>query len=96
MLWFLTTHHPPPTTRNIQRIMHATIQSNFICLYIFYFSHHFFFTQADENDKDGGVSVEKLLETEKSWDGVSYQAYPKELCSFLVYEVSERVAYAAD
>ncbi|OCA52938.1 cupin domain-containing protein [Photorhabdus namnaonensis] len=35
-----------------------------------------FFTQA-HSDNTTGINVEKLLETEKSWDGVSYQGYPK-------------------
>lgn len=35
-----------------------------------------FFTQAHSGNTDG-IKVEKLLETEKSWDGVYYQGYPK-------------------
>lgn len=35
-----------------------------------------FFIQAHSNNT-AGINVEKLLETEKSWDGVSYQGYPK-------------------
>ncbi|MFT4465363.1 MAG: hypothetical protein ACMX3H_19680 [Sodalis sp. (in: enterobacteria)] len=46
-------------------------------MYMLYFYHHPFFIQAHESNKDGGINVEKLLEMEKSWDGVSYQAYPK-------------------
>lgn len=34
-----------------------------------------FFTMA-QNDVTAGIHVEKLLETEKSWDGVSYKKYP--------------------
>ncbi len=35
-----------------------------------------FFIQAHSNNT-AGINVEKLLETEKSWDGVYYQGYPK-------------------
>ncbi|OCQ52045.1 hypothetical protein Ppb6_02839 [Photorhabdus australis subsp. thailandensis] len=35
-----------------------------------------FFTQAHDNNT-AGINIEKLLETEKSWDGVPYQGYPK-------------------
>ncbi|KAA1190166.1 cupin domain-containing protein [Photorhabdus heterorhabditis] len=35
-----------------------------------------FFTQAHSSNT-AGINVEKLLETEKSWDGVPYQGYPK-------------------
>lgn len=34
-----------------------------------------FFTMA-QNDVTAGIRVEKLLETEKSWDGVLYKKYP--------------------
>ncbi|KMW75103.1 cupin [Photorhabdus luminescens subsp. luminescens] len=36
-----------------------------------------FFTQAHDSNTAAGINVEKLLETEKSWDGVFYQEYPK-------------------
>ncbi|MEK9499076.1 cupin domain-containing protein [Photorhabdus sp. P32] len=36
-----------------------------------------FFTQAHDSNTAAGIKVEKLLETEKSWDGVFYQEYPK-------------------
>ncbi|MGP0823210.1 cupin domain-containing protein, partial [Serratia sp. CY81489] len=32
---------------------------------------------AAHNDGTPGINVEKLLETEKSWDGVLYKEYPK-------------------
>lgn len=35
-----------------------------------------FFSEA-QSDGGAGISVEKLLETEKSWDGELYKGYPK-------------------
>lgn len=35
-----------------------------------------FFTVA-QSEVTSGIKVEKLLETDKSWDGVLYKAYPK-------------------
>lgn len=35
-----------------------------------------FFTEAQTGNA-AGITIEKLIETEKSWDGVVYQAYPK-------------------
>lgn len=35
-----------------------------------------FFTVA-QSEGTAGIKVEKLLETDKSWDGVLYKAYPK-------------------
>ncbi|MEN8617843.1 cupin domain-containing protein [Shewanella baltica] len=35
------------------------------------------FTTSAQNTDTAGINVEKLLETEQSWDGVVYKEYPK-------------------
>ncbi|MEN3258658.1 cupin domain-containing protein [Sodalis endosymbiont of Spalangia cameroni] len=67
--------HPPAEIdkgsrmRRVNRTLSICICSTFLIIP--------FLIQAHESNKDGGINVEKLLETEKSWDGVAYQAYPK-------------------
>ncbi|MCT8341719.1 cupin domain-containing protein [Photorhabdus kleinii] len=46
-----------------------------------------FFTQAHSSNT-AGINVEKLLETEKSWDGVPYQGYPKSTPQLSVLKIT--------
>ncbi|HEY3987558.1 cupin domain-containing protein [Cedecea sp.] len=46
-----------------------------------------FFTMA-QSGKAPGINVEKLLETEKSWDGVFYKEYPEGIPQLSVLKIT--------